>query len=795
MKISYQWLKELLPGLKATPRQMADRLTNAGLEVEALTDYAAKYRGIVVGEVLQKQKHPGADRLSLCQVSDGKATFAVVCGAPNVEQGKKYPFAMVGAVLVDGTEIKPATIRGEKSFGMLCSAKELDIADDASGLLLLADKAKTGHAFADHYGLNDTILEVAVTPNRGDCLSHWGVAREVAALFNTPFLIKKSSYKKSDYTIKSHVKVKVMDRAGCGRYCAQVISQVALGRSPAWLANRLQMLGIRPLNNVVDATNYVMMETGHPLHAFDSRFIRGGQLVVKKVGEETDFETIDHVKRKLLPGDLVIADADGPVALAGIMGGVGAEIRQDTTTVILEAARFDPSRIRKTSRRLGLQTDSSSRFERSVPACSVGDAMDRLVSLIMELAGGQATCDGYDIYHKPVKPLRLYLPEGEVGRILGISIPAAKIQKIFRLLHLQAKKVKTGWQVVVPEFRSDLTRPIDLVEEIIRIHGMDAIPSGLPMRGMKPFMQSRESRLEEGVRDFLVARGFMETIHYSFADPEDLVSWDYPGIPHTLSNPLSREFSVLRPGLLPSLIKYTAAQYRNYFHEKGIRIFELRSVYLPGGGEQKRLSLIFAGTGLEKNWKKEKWVSDFYWGKALLDALGQEAQLPDLVYKKADMPSHWHPAQTVVVTCGDQPLGYLGCLNPHILKKWELPDALYALDLDFGLLCQLWGGKKLQYCVLSSFPPVNRDLALIASQDCTYESLLQAIWSLAPQGLKQVSLFDIYTGAGVPAGKKSLALNLTYGSATRTLTDEEVNREHFALVAALQKKLGVSLRS
>ncbi|MDO8520168.1 MAG: phenylalanine--tRNA ligase subunit beta, partial [Deltaproteobacteria bacterium] len=573
MKISYQWLKEFFPGVIAAPRVIAERLTNAGLEVEAVEELGKPFQNVVVAEVRSKTKHPNADRLSVCEVFNGKETLQIVCGAPNVTVGKKYPLAQIGASLPNGVAVQKATLRGVESLGMLCSAVELKLAEEKTGLMELPDEAKIGTALAKALGLQDTLLEINVTPNRGDCLSHRGIAREVGALFGRKLLAEGK--KGVGESKEVGVKVELKDRKGCLRYCSRVIRGVKIAPSPFWLSQRLTRLGIRPINNVVDATNYVMLKLGHPTHAFDHRFLRGGALVIRKAGAAQKFKTLDGEMRELLPDDLVIADREGPVALAGIIGGAESEIRQDTSVVVLEAAAFDPVRIRRTARRLSIQTESSLRFERGVPAASVKEALDELSSLILKLAGGEASAAA-DFFLGKMSPRILRLRKTRLTQILGTAPPATEVFRILQALGLNPKKEAAGWKVTVPFFRFDLSREIDFIEEVVRLTGFGEIKALLPRWEARPLVESEMSRHEDEARQFLKSRGFVETLHTSFAAT---------GV--KILNPLSEDLGALRESLLWALLNVYR---KNRSPDLSSRYFELRPVYRKGGEEQRRLA-------------------------------------------------------------------------------------------------------------------------------------------------------------------------------------------------------------
>lgn len=819
MRISYTWLKDYLPTLKASPQKLADALTGAGLEVEAIIEQAAPFAKIIVGAVIDKSRHPDADRLSICQVDTGDATLKVVCGAPNVAVGKKYPLALVGAILPNGLELKPTTIRGVASEGMLCSARELGLAEDGSGLMELPERSVIGQRLPQALGLNDTIFEIAVTPNRGDCLSHRGIARELSTLFKVPLRDPKTQTarggtagsgtarsgtarsgttrsgasrgraSRGDFSVRGLLKVTVVDKRGCLRYCARSLKGIKIAPSPEWLQGRLRALGLRPINNVVDATNFVMLDRGHPVHAFDARFVRGGILKVCRAIDGEQFETIDHVGRTLATDDLVIADCEGPMALAGIMGGVGSEVREDTTELILEVACFEAARIRRTAKRLGLATDSSMRFERGVPLSSVPATMQQLTVLILDLAGGVASRDIVDVM--PVKKLvqDISLSKTKLASLLGITIPSAEVVRIFKALGLEPKSNQSGWKVRCPDSRPDLTRDVDLIEELIRIRGLDHIPSVLPQQVMRPVHKSRHEVLADPVRDFFVGRGFFETIHYSFIDPkllEKCLIGAAEGLP--LANPLSEDLSVMRPSLLPQLLADATRQ-------ESARDFELRPVFNPKGAGEWRLTLLWSGPLIARSWQSNPDRVDFYAVKGLMEDLSTRLRIHDIQWRTPTQSGLLHPMQAVDVCLQDQVLASLGAVHPVILQNFGLGQGYYALDLHYNLLVQGVRPGSCSFQSLSPYPQVQRDLSITCDHTLEYSKIIKEINELSNELLSRVELFDVYSGGGIPEGRRGLGLSLIYASPDRTLTDQEVNQAYFALVEHLRDKLGIELRA
>lgn len=804
MKISYKWLCEIIPGLEKVPAfELANKLTFSGLEVEELIDLKTRYSGIVVGEVVEKSKHPNADKLNLCKVSTGSEEFQVVCGAPNVTAGKKYPFATTGTVMPDGLVIKPVKLRKVDSFGMLCSAKELELSSEHEGLLTLSDAASVGTPVMEALGLDDVIFVINITPNRGDALSQWGVAKDVAALTGLQPHFSKILPDGVEGLVNDprvfddvpEVLVNVHDQKNCPRYTTSFIRNVKVGKSPDWLAYRLQLLGVRSINNVVDATNYVMLLTGHPVHSFDAAKVHEYKITVSTLNKNEKFLTLDGEERQLLSGDVVISDADRIIALGGIMGGEESGVEEQTKDLILEVAFFEPDAIRKTSRRLGLQTESSYRFSRFVNPESVYSAHILLRNLILTLAGGEAG-EVKDFYPNPFEAKSISLPKAELPRILGIKIEDETVEKILQGLGCEVETNEASYKVQVPIGRSDLERPIDLIEEIARINGLDKIPMEMPAIQVKLPKESLLSHFEKEIKDFFVMEGFSETIHYSFGDAElfknvlkvDKAPW------LNLKNPISEDLSTMRPSLLPQLL--SCYKKNHLYSDKGLRLFELRNVFRMTGENGVRelpvLSGLYTGNAFGRNRFGLDREADFFDGKGLLTKLFENARL-NLTEKLCE---EWpfHPGQSQRFCYGSQDLGKIGALHPKLLQGLKIKQKLYYFEIDAGLLVSLYKQNQVKFNAVPDLPPVYRDLALLAPKELTHEEIKRVIEKEKPTELKHIELFDLYEGDNIPEGKKSLAYSFTYESTGKSLTDEQVNEMHFGLVERLKTALGVELR-
>ncbi len=787
MKISTLWLKELFPTLSQSAGEIAAILTDVGLEVESISSPGAAIENIIVARVTEREKHPDADRLSVCRVSDGTQTYQVVCGAPNVTAGKSYPFARIGTIMPAGLEIKKAKIRNVESEGMLCSARELGLSDEAQGLLELSEDAPLGQSFSAYYGLHDVILEVAVTPNRGDCLSHAGILREIAAKTGSTFSLKDAASVKNHSTAQS-LQVSVKNPESVRRYMGRVIEGVSVKPSPLWLKRQLENLDVRSINNIVDATNYVMLLTGHPLHAFDASQVLDRQVVVRTATQDEKFKALDGRDYVLSSTDLVIADGKGVLALAGVMGGESSEICDQTTNIILEAASFAPEVVRKTSKTLGLSSESSYRFERDVPQESVADAMARLTHLILDIAGGEAVGDLVDHHSKPRPQRVITLRLDRLKAITGIDISEKEVSLILSSLGMTTQTVSEGIKAAIPPFRNDLLAEVDLIEEVVRFKGFDSIPLVFPGIPLSRKFESPISRAEDDIRNFFTMNGFVETIHYSFQSPQNLKESGCAVYEELkLLNPLSEDLSVLRSSLLPSLLETFQ---KNHAH----KIYEFRPIYTQTRQENRRISGLYSGDFFDANWARASRTMDFFDGKALLENFLKTAQISSFSWKRSKQNSSLHPEKTATLMVGEQELGILGEVHPAILAKKGITQSLYYFDLDADLLATIWRQTGVQAIKPSPFPVVVRDLALVLSEEIEFAAVKSAILDQKASWLKEVQLFDVYRGKPLPEGKKNMAMSLLYESADRTLTDEEVNAVHFDLVKKTEVLLGASLR-
>ncbi len=797
MNATLNWLKTYID-FDFSPDELAERLTMLGIEVESVKQLGAALEGIVVGKVTSIKPHPNADKLVLCQVDIGETdVLQIVCGAPNVYEGMFAPVATIGTELSTGITIKRAKLRGEESHGMLCSEKELDISDEAAGLMELSSYLTLGVPLTEALGLDDVVFELEITPNRPDCLSMIGVAREIRAETGNDLKLPQVDLQEEGTDIRELTSVTIDAPDLCPRYAARVIRGVKIGESPAWLKQRLESIGVGVINNIVDVTNFVLMEYGQPLHAFDYHKLAENRIIVRRAAEGEQITTLDEDERKLTPDMLVIADAEKSVALAGIMGGYDSEITETTCDVLLESANFQPSSVRATAKALGIHTEASYRFERGADPEAVIPALDRAAQMIVELAGG-IICEGIiDVYPGQRDPLQIQLRSERVNFILGTALAASEIEQILSRLGFGIEASQSGkdvYQVTVPSFRSDITREIDLIEEIARVHGYDNIPTTLPKGDIPIPVPNISTEVRRRIKHYLLGSGMMEAVNYSFSHPNCFnrirLAADNP-LRQTLQlkNPLSPEMSVLRTTLLPSLLDN--AQHNHNHQIDNIALFEISTVFMKDE-EPARVAGILAGEiggGVYNNPYRHP---DFFDIKGIVEGMLEVSGIIDYTFKKTEDPT-FHPGRNAEVLLEGKRIGILGETHPKVLESYELPYEAYLFELDLEALADAADFSKL-FEPIPIYPSVLRDLAIVVDQDMQSDVPINIIYSTGGELVKSVRLFDVYIGDQVPEGKKSLAYAITYHSATETLTDKAVNDLHDKVVKRLNQELGAELR-
>lgn len=800
MLISLNWLCDYVD-CPVTGERIADGLTMAGLEVEAMWPRYPYLKDVIAVRIEAVAPHPGADRLRICTASAGSATFRVVCGAPNVYPGAIVPLARAGAELPGGV-VRETAVRGEISQGMLCSEKELGLGEDHSGVWLLSSDTPLGIALGEALGVQDTILEVGITPNRGDCLSVVGVAREVAALCGTALRYPSVSLEETGPPIETLTSIAIDDPMGCPRYAARLIRGIKVGPSPAWLKSRVESVGMRSINNIVDVTNFVMMELGQPLHAFDFERLRERRIVVRRSAKGERFTTLDGVDREMPENTVLICDGVGPVAIGGIMGGLDSEISADTGAVLIESAYFQPGSIRRSSRRLGLKTEASYRFERGTDPGGVLRALDRAAGLMLEVGGGTMAAGRIDVYPEPVVPPELLLRVDRTNLFLGTGLSASKIQEVLERVEMKVERLdETRMRVVPPSFRSDITREVDLTEEVARLAGYEGIPVTSPAAAVVAAPFDPHQRARQEVKDLLAGVGFFEVINYSFISIDALKKLRYPALereldPVRLKNPLSDEQAVMRTSLVPGLLQNAR---HNFDHRnENVRIFELSKVFLPRKedllcNEPHHVAGLMAGRRIPQILYGGEEEVDYTDIKGVVESILDRLRIEGARFRAQALPPWLDPHVAASVFIGDERVGELGAVHPEVRKAFDLKKAVFSFRLDFERLFALRGRSPF-FEGLPKFPPVMRDLALIADESLPIEEPLDFICALNEPLLERVDVFDIFRSERLGSGKKSIGYRLTYRAADRSLTDEEINELHGELVEKVVGKFGVALR-
>ncbi|MBX8571683.1 phenylalanine--tRNA ligase subunit beta [Pseudomonas cichorii] len=791
MKFSEQWLRGWVSP-QVSRDELVARLSMAGLEVDSVTLAAGIFTGVVVGEVLSTEQHPDADKLRVCQVSNGSETLQVVCGAPNVRPGLKIPFAMIGAELPGDFKIKKAKLRGVESNGMLCSAAELQLGEGNDGLMELAADAPVGQDIRVYLELDDASIEVDLTPNRGDCLSVAGLAREVGALYaaevTRPHVAPVAAV---HYEVRP---VELLAPAACPRYLGRVIRNVDLSRpTPLWMVERLRRSDVRSIDAAVDITNYVMLELGQPLHAFDLAEINGG-IRVRMAEEGEKLVLLDGQEVSLRADTLVIADHQRALAIAGIMGGEHSGVTTKTRDIFLESAFFDTISVAGKARSYGLHTDASHRYERGVDWQLAREAMERATGLLLEITGGEAgpVIEAVSEQHLP-SIASVTLRASRVEQMLGLVIENAEIERLLTALGLKLSSETAGqWLVEVPSHRFDISLEVDLIEELARLYGYNHLPVRYPQARLAPQAKAEARGDLPELRRLLVARGYQEAITYSFIDPK-LFELFSPGVqPLLLANPISNDMAAMRSSLWPGLVK--ALQHNLNRQQDRVRMFEsgLRFVgQLDGLKQEPMLAGVVCGSRLPEGWAQGRDAVDFFDVKADVEAvLGFAGALGEFTFSAGQHPA-LHPGQTARIERDGREVGFLGAIHPELAKTLGLDRPVFVFELVLG---EVATGRLPKFHELSRFPEVRRDLALLADRDVNASAVLDVIRENAGEWLTDLRLFDVYQGKGIDPHRKSLAVGLTWQHPSRTLTDDEVNATTLAILNSLEERLNVTLR-
>jgi len=795
MKFSENWLRELVN--PATDTQgIADQITMAGLEVDEVLPVAGQFSGVVVGEILSAEPHPNADKLQVCQVSDGTEQFQVVCGAPNARAGLKTAFAKVGAVLggPDGKDfkIKKAKLRQVESFGMLCAEDELNISEDHGGIMELAADAPVGTDLREYLDLNDHIIDVDLTPNRGDCLSIAGLAREVGVL-------NKAQVTYVDVapvapSIDDTLAITLEDPEGCPRYQGRVIRNVDMSAAtPLWMVEKLRRCGIRSIDPVVDVTNYVLLELGQPMHAFDMSKLSGG-IVVRKAKQGEKLTLLDGNEAELNDKTLVIADSEKAVAMAGIFGGETTGVTAESKDIFLECAYFNPITIAGRARSYGLHTDASHRYERGVDWQLQRKATERATQLLLDIVGGEAgpVTEAVSEENLPTSST-VKLRQSKVNQVLAFEMPAAEIEEILTRLGMEIEQSGEGeWTIAVPSYRFDISIEADLIEELARVYGYNNLPVKVPTAELNMIANDESKVGIKDVRRQLIASGYQEAITYSFIEKGLAAQFDDKHEAKALANPISAEMAVMRTTIWPGLVK--ALQYNQNRQQGRVRLFETGQRFLPEGDQliqENVIAGLICGPRQAEGWTADSATVDFFDIKGDVEALLALGGCPDQFSFAAERHVALHPGQSAAIQRNGETVGYMGALHPELIKSLGLNGPVFLFEISQAAVLD---GQLPRFGSLSKFPESRRDLALLVDENIGFESIRAVAKEQGGEFLKAVTLFDVYQGKGVEPGQKSLALGLTLQHPSRTLNDEEVNEVIDFVVSALKKQYGATLR-
>jgi len=801
MKVPISWLREFVD-INIPVTELAEKLTMAGLEVEKLEITGSSWDNVVVGQITAINPHPNADRLTLPTVDLGNEQITVVCGAPNLNVGAKIAFARVGAKLIDPQSgqlatLKKAKIRGISSSGMICSEKELGISDSHTGILVLPNDAPINTPLADF--LSDVILDITVTPNRPDWLSVIGIAREIAALTGQSLHIHEPAYEETSLQIDHQITIEINSPDLCPRYCASLITGVKIQESPNWMQQRLLACGMRPINNIVDITNYVMLEYGQPLHAFDYERIRGKKIIVRRASDGEIFVTLDDTERTLNTNTLVIADDEGSVAVGGVMGGANSEVVKSTTSILLEAASFDPASIHYTGRALGVPSEACTRFERGLSPGLTLPALKRATSLLVELGEGEAAKGFIDAYPGRVAQEPILITTREIERLLGVELNLEQISDALTLLGFECKQSDSDIEtfVTVPYWRSDISLSADLVEEVARVTGYENIPMTMLSQPIPQQVPQPSIDLKHNIGRILTGFGFQELITYPLIGMEMLEKISIEPhpiepVPLRMLNPMSIEQEYLRPNLRVNLLDAYSSNKR--YENNGIRIFEVGKIYLPKKDdlpdEKEMLCGLLSGSRIEKTWQGSGDTIDFFEVKGVIEGLLDQLGLT--VNYEPGFDDSLSSTKQAIIKAGDNQIGIVGEIHRKVLERFNIDDNVFFFEIDLRELLPYTIGYKM-YHPVPRYPSLIRDIAIVVDEGITHQIIVNIIKAFPL--VEKVEVFDVYSGEQVEKGKKSLAYRIVFQSTTHTLTDKEVNKIERQILDRLSHDLGATLRN
>jgi len=805
MRISLKWLKEFVE-FDAEPEKIDEILTSLGIEVEKIIRTGEQYNNFVIGTVIKCEVVAGSDHLHYCDVRVIDKIYPVVCGAPNVQEGQKVVLGLVGAVVPqNGMVLERRKIRGIESNGMICSRFELGIDNDHSGIWVLPDDAVEGTALADYLGENDVIFEISITPNRGDCLSHIGIAREIAAYYNLPIHIPEINLIENNEDINQFVKVEIKDPEKNPRYIARLVRNVKIGPSPEWIRKRLEDVGLRSINNVVDATNIVLMELNQPLHAFDFDKIKNNTIIVRTASENEKFITLDSKERTLDSSMLMICDIEKPIGIAGVMGGENSEITADTKNVLIESAYFNPSSIRRTSKKLGIQSDASYRFERGVDIDNLIYAANRAAQLMAEYAGGEVVRGYIDAYPTKIEKPLIKLNIEHANKMIGSNIPKNEIINILKRLNFKIINNDSDLDYILtqpPTYRNDIELEIDVIEEIARLYGYDNIEpqyfSTIDFSNREIPEDLKVPEMRKRIRNFLIGRGYNEILTQNMIDPKSAAFFSGEFV--EIANPLGEELSIMRPSMVPSMLKAIANNIR--FGNNELRLFEVAKTFSAGVTNGKFISNISEEEhiciGLYGNFATRQWgipqrSVDFYDAKGIAEELLDFLKIKNYEFMISQKESPIFTRNYLEIYMNDEKIGEVGEANEKILKLYDIEQVAYIVDIDAYKLYN-FGLKQPNYKPISQYPPVLRDLAFVFDETIAAGDVLKEIQMQAGDLLQRLNLFDVYKGKSIGEGKKSIAFSLYFASAERTLTDNEINEITERIISHIEKKFNAQLR-
>ncbi|MFW5980110.1 MAG: phenylalanine--tRNA ligase subunit beta [Halanaerobiales bacterium] len=799
MKVSYNWLKEYID-FPYDPEELSLKLTMAGLEVESLDYLGEGLSDIIIGEIVEIKDHPNADKLVVCVVNTGEEKKKMITGAPNVKEGIKVPIAKPGVRLPTGMTIEETRIRGIKSSGMICSEDELGLAQKRQeGIMILPDNYKVGKLFIKEYGLDDYVYKLDLTPNYARCLGMIGIAREIKAMLAGKKHIKlpDNTIKKSSQNIRDQADVEIKDEKLCPRYTGRLIKNVKIKPSPHWMQMRLKAAGIRPVNNIVDITNYVLLEYNQPLHAFDYDTIKDGQVIVRRAQNGESLTTLDGEQRNLDEDVLLIADKEKPLGLAGVMGGEISEVTKETKNVFLESAYFNPLNIRKTAAKFGLHSEASHRFEREVDIKNLIDASNRAAYLMQEYAEGEVVEGVIDKYPVPRENKKVSVDPARVNKLLGIDIERSRMIEMLAWLEFELEEKQNNKMIFsIPSYRNDVEEEADLMEEIARMFGYNNIPVTRSTRkqqgGRKP-----GQKLKKQIKEHLNSTGLDEVVTFSLSGKE---KYDNLQIPENsqlrnwveIKNPLNKAFAIMRTSLLPGIIEVLSFNAKRNIEKMGI--FEIGRVFRARDQERPHEKTMLAGgsMGFEKDlWQNN--AADFFYLKGVIENLFDGLKIKDLEFQPAKK-EYLHPGRTAQLFIDNENIGYLGELSPEIIDKFNLIEGTTIFNLSLEKILDNTQKENITYNPLPRYPAVNRDLAIVIDEKIAVSKILEKMKDVGGELLENVELFDLYRGQPIPEGKKSLAFKLKFRSREKTLTDSEANDIFNEIIAILESEFAATIR-